>query len=206
MHAVSPEELHALLAKAGIEMAPPKTKIGAQLSYRPYARRTVVVQFGEHDTPQYVSQTLLTVLSIEVAWLLTARYGSVAELISLESPDNVAALRFDAAECEVLERLLRPGPPHTRTIVRDLYVVGASGQTLVTWDHHTFQDGLSIEFSDVSASSVCSRNLMSLVRSWRSTLQTANPAIDRSAQQRSRCWVPVPLRGPAPGHCERWAP
>jgi hypothetical protein len=153
MHAVGPEELHALLAKAGIEMASPASRIGAQLSYRPYARRTVVVQFGEHDTPEYVSQTLLTVLSVEVAWLLTARYGSVAELGSLESPDNIAALRFDAAEREVLERLLRPEPPHTRTIVRDLYIVGASGQALVTWDHHTFQDGLSIEFSDVPASS-----------------------------------------------------
>jgi len=35
---------------------------------------------------------------------------------------------------------------------------------------------------------------------------TPNPAIDRSAQQRGRCWVPVALRAPAPGHCERWTP
>ena len=33
---------------------------------------------------------------------------------------------------------------------------------------------------------------------------TANPAIDRSAQRRRR-WVPVALRAPAPGHCERYA-
>ena len=58
MHAVSPEELHALLAKAGIEMASPTTRIGAQLTYRPYARRTVVVQFGDRDTPEYVTQTV----------------------------------------------------------------------------------------------------------------------------------------------------
>ena len=32
---------------------------------------------------------------------------------------------------------------------------------------------------------------------------TPNPAIDRSAQ-RQRRWVPVALRAPAPGHCERW--
>lgn len=31
-----------------------------------------------------------------------------------------------------------------------------------------------------------------------------NQAFERSAQQRRR-WVPVALRAPAPGHCERWA-
>ena len=153
MHAVVPEELHALLAKAGIEMAPPSSRIGAQLSYRPYARRTVVVQFGEQDTPEYVSHVLLVVLSVEAVWLLTARYGSVSEFGLLENSAKMAAIRFDAGEHEVLERLLSPEPPHTRTIVRDLYIVGASGHILVTWDHHTFQDGLSIEFSDVPTSS-----------------------------------------------------
>jgi hypothetical protein len=34
-----------------------------------------------------------------------------------------------------------------------------------------------------------------------------NQGIDRSAQQRrlARCWVPVALRAPAPGHARRWA-
>ena len=33
---------------------------------------------------------------------------------------------------------------------------------------------------------------------------TPNLAIDRSAQRQRRS-VPVPLRGPAPGHAKRWA-
>ena len=34
---------------------------------------------------------------------------------------------------------------------------------------------------------------------------TPNNTFDRSAKQRSRCLVPVTLRVPAPGQCERWA-
>jgi hypothetical protein len=34
---------------------------------------------------------------------------------------------------------------------------------------------------------------------------TPNNAIDRSDEQRVRCWVPVALRALAPGHRKRWA-
>ena len=34
---------------------------------------------------------------------------------------------------------------------------------------------------------------------------TPNPQVEGSAEQRSRCSVPVALRAPAPPHLQRWA-
>jgi len=153
MQSVPDEELRSFLAKAGIEMATPSSNIGAQLSYRPGARRTIVVQFAETDNWEYVSEVLSAVLSIEDTWVLIARYGSVVQLGLANNAEGAAAVRFNGDENSTFVTFLRPDLKNPRTITRDLYAIGASGEILVTWDHHTFQDGLSVEFSDIARSS-----------------------------------------------------
>ena len=39
------------------------------------------------------------------------------------------------------------------SVSQDVYLVGADGNVLVTWDHHTADEGLSVDLRDVEQAS-----------------------------------------------------
>ena len=137
------------LDRAGIRAADPERGIGRELIYRDPARRTVVVYVGENISRQHVSRIVSVLLSSQDAWLLIPRYGSVSSLGFPSIPPAADALLFGAAERDDLSAYLCTRDMDLRSASCDLYLVGASGTVLVTWDHHTSDEGLEINLRDV---------------------------------------------------------
>jgi hypothetical protein len=142
-----------MLAQAGIRVASPARGIGCELTYGQNPRRIVVVHFGEDEAQEYLLAVTHRILELDEEWLLLTRYGSVADLdVAVTEPD-AAAIAFASTERLQLAEYLctrstQVGPPSA-----DLYVLAGRGDVLVTWDHHTTEDGLSVELQSVSEAS-----------------------------------------------------
>lgn len=153
MNAVVVNQLDEFLRKAKIKAAEPNLGIGRELTYLRPPLRTVVVHFGRSDQPSYISKVLSIVLSLEKTWLLIPRYGAASKLALIEGSPDVAAVSFGPSEREKLATFLRERPKGVGSISSDLYVVSATGNILVTWDHHTLDEGLSVKLRQVKESS-----------------------------------------------------
>ena len=153
MNTLTETALHAFLAKVAIEAALPERHIGRELSYRPPARRTIVVHFGPNDSAGYVSGIVSLLLASEESWLLVPRYGAASQLGDFTTDDEAEALLFDPSERERLCRYVCTRDMALGSASQDIYLVSADGNVLITWDHHTEDEGLSIEVRDVRQSS-----------------------------------------------------
>lgn len=147
MNPVSHQDFRKRLRSGGIREADPSVGIGRELSYSDGPLRTVAVHFVAADSPSYRCDVVTRILELEDGWCLATRFGRVADLDLVETDRSTAALHFSSEQRSSLAEYLvtRPidepiGHPST-----DLYAVSDSGRILVTWDHHTEDDGLRVE-------------------------------------------------------------
>ena len=89
------------------------------------------------------------ILALEEAWLLLPRHGTVGSLGLFDGPSDAAAIRFAAAERAQLAHYLCTRSVGLDAVSADLYALSESAAILLTWDHHTADEGLSIQFRDV---------------------------------------------------------
>ena len=148
MEPISTPELEACLSGAAIAVADQILHIGRELSYSEPPLRTIVIHFGESDTQLYVSKVISIILEVEEEWFLIPRYGTASDLHIIESGE-VAAILFRPPDRQKLIEYLCTRPMDIGGFSADLYVLSTSGNVLVTWDHHTVSEGLTIQLCRV---------------------------------------------------------
>jgi hypothetical protein len=153
MKTLTQAELQGFLAEAAIVAAGPELRVGREVSYHPPARRTVVIQFARKDSAGYVSGVVSILLSSEESWLLVARYGPASQLGALTTEPEAEALVFAPSERDRLCAYLCTRDMAMGSVSQDIYLVGGDGNVLVTWDHHTEDEGLRVDLRDVKQSS-----------------------------------------------------
>ncbi len=153
MDALNDEQLHAFLARVNVPAADPGRGIGRELSYRPPPLRVVVIHFGDSDSPEYITRVVSIVLSTRESWVLIPRHCPASALgihdVSLEAE----ALAFGLPERERLCAYLCEHDTSLNSASADLYALSADGDVLVTWDHHTADEGLRIDLRVVDTTS-----------------------------------------------------
>jgi hypothetical protein len=153
MEPISNEEVQEIFSCSSIEVADSNLGIGRQLTYVNPPLRTVVFQTVKSDPLEYISGAIALILEIEEEWLLVPRYGSASSLQLIEAKEDFAAILFKNPDKSILVNYLCTRPTARGSASADLYVVSKSGKTLITWDHHTAEDGLCIEFQQVKDAS-----------------------------------------------------
>lgn len=138
-----------VLARGSLREAEPGLGLGRELTFRDGPEREIVVHFGAADSAQYVRDVTDTILALEDSWLLLPRHGALGSLGILDGDDNAAAIRFQAPELSTLADYLCTRPMSLSEVSADLYAVADPGTILLTWDHHTADEGLSIQFRRV---------------------------------------------------------
>ncbi len=149
MKAVTEQSYLELLARAGLEVADSRLRIGKQLTYVVHVPRMIVLHLGERDTDTYIRDAVSRVLELGREWLLAPRYGSASDLGLLGDSTPAAAISFGPEERSQLAHYLRTRPMSFDSPARDLYVLSGDGNILVTWDHHTADEGLKIELRSI---------------------------------------------------------
>jgi hypothetical protein len=149
MESLDAAAVRQFLDRAGIRAADPDAGIGRELTYRDSPRRTIVVYVGENISREHVSRIVSVILSSEESWLLIARYGSPSMLGLASVSPEADALVFRAAEVRDLTAYVCTRDMSLGSARADLYLVSGSGTVLVTWDHHTSEDGLEIQLRNV---------------------------------------------------------
>src|SRR5215813_2755613 len=142
MDSVDHESLRKFLTRAGVKVADPALRIGRALTFASPPARTVVVHLG--NATDHIAGIISIVLSIDATWFLIPRYGAAAQLGLVEGTSEVAAVTVAPSERGLLGRYLCERPMDLGATSTDIYVVGASGNILVTWDHHTADEGLTV--------------------------------------------------------------
>ena len=148
MKPVDIDQLQAFLSNARIATADPSLKIGRELSYAEPPIRTVVIHFGEADTKTYISKVVSIILELEDEWFLIPRYGTASDLHLIEN-GRFAAILFRPPDRQKLVEYLCTRPMDIGGFSVDLYVLSTSGGVLLTWDHHTASEGLTIQLCKV---------------------------------------------------------
>jgi hypothetical protein len=153
MNALSWAQFQEVLATVDIVSAEPQTGIGRELRHRISPRRTLVIHFGVVDPLDYISGVLSIVQSSQDSWLLVPRHGPASRLGIPTAGAEVEALAYGPAERNQLCSYLCNRDMSIGSIACDLYVLSADGNTVVTWDHHTSDDGLCVAMRDVTKAS-----------------------------------------------------
>ncbi len=153
MEQIAIAQFEAFLSRAEIAVADPIHRIGRQLSYKRPPLRTIIVHFGESDIPDYVSAVVRTVLETEKDYFLTPRYGKASDLGLIEDAIEFTAILFAERDRPRLVEYLCTRPMAIGRVSTDLYVLSATGNVLLTWDHHTASEGLTIELCKVGQAS-----------------------------------------------------
>jgi len=153
MNALTQEQFQEFLARVDIVPAERQPGIGRELRHRVSARRTLVIHFGQVDPPEYISGVLSIVLSSQNSWLLVPRHGPASRLGIITTVPEVEALAFDPAERNELCSYLCKRDMNIGSISSDLYALSADGNTIVTWDHHTADEGLCVALREVKTAS-----------------------------------------------------
>jgi hypothetical protein len=123
---------------------------GQQLRFRGNPRRVIVVHLAETDSPEYCIDVVARMLETDDEWMLITRYGSIADLGLLSGAADAEALSFAADERTALATYLCRRSTGLSAVSADLYVAGRRGQALVTWDHHSADEGISMELQSVT--------------------------------------------------------
>jgi hypothetical protein len=144
------DQLDVLLGRASIRVAAPTLGIGREISYVDTPRRTIVVHFAKSDAVEYVRSVMSRILDADEEWLLLSRYGSVSDLGLLTPASNSAAISFAQAEQPALVEYLCTRPTNAGSISADLYLLSRKGNSLVTWDHHTADEGLVVHLKSIA--------------------------------------------------------
>lgn len=150
MTPVTEKEFHAVLGLGSLKESDPGIGIGREMSFVDNPQRHIVVHFGKNDLMQYWREVTDRILTLEQVWLLVPRYGDVTGLHLLGEGIGGAAVRFTGTERSTLSNYLCTRSMDLGSVSTDLYVLAESGKILVTWDHHTEDEGLSIQFRGIS--------------------------------------------------------
>ena len=158
MKPVTKPDFSALISSAGIREPGLEEWRPWELWFDPPPARTIFVHLAPDEPLAYVRDVTNIVLQAEEQWLLAARHASPTAL-GLLSDAPAWAVLFESSERASLAdylctRSMAIGEPSC-----DLYVLSGSASTLVTWDHHTADDGLSIQ---TRAAGVATELLVSL--------------------------------------------
>src|SRR5262245_28181566 len=145
MDALDQAQLDNFFATTAISVAKQKVGVGRELSFRPSPRRTVVIHLGTSDPTTYVSCIVSIVLASQASWLLLPRHGRAPQLGIPEVDPETEALVFDAAERDQLCSYLCQRDQSLGSVSSDIYAVSCNGNVIVTWDHHTADEGLNID-------------------------------------------------------------
>ena len=109
----------------------------------------MVVQLAHAEAPEYARSVMSRILELSDEWLLLPRYGSVSDLELLPFHPDMMGVSFAHNERPALVEYLGTRPTDAGSSSADLYVLSGDGDTLVTWDHHTAEEGLSVELQSV---------------------------------------------------------
>ena len=150
MEPITETRLRQLFTRAHIEAADVTAGIGQELRYRDNPRRVIVIHLAETDSLEYRIELVSRVLEMDEEWVLITRYGSIGDLGLLPGVDDAAGLSFEAVERQALATYLCSRSTHLAAISADLYVLGSSGNALVTWDHHSADEGITVDLQSVS--------------------------------------------------------
>jgi len=153
MRAVTAAEFQTVLARGSLREAEPRLRIGRELAFVDAPARRIVVHLGADDSEHYLREVTDRILSLENEWLLVPRHGAVLGLGLLGRETDAVAIRFERAERASLSRYLCTRSLDVGTVSADLYALADSGGILITWDHHTAAEGLSIQLRRVSDAS-----------------------------------------------------
>ena len=154
--------LNELLTRAHIEAADAAAGRGRELRYRGHARRLIVVHLVESDSQEYSIDVVSRILEADDEWVLVTRYGSIGDLELMPDAHDAEALSFAAVERQALARYLCSRSTALDSISADLYVLGRKGDTLVTWDHHSADEGIEVQLQSVSVAGNLLRSLNEL--------------------------------------------
>ena len=150
MKSLNEDRLREAFGRAHIDAADVSRGIGQQLTYRTNPHRTIVIHLVETHTLEYCIDVVSRVLASDDEWLLIPRYGSVRELDLIDEAGNAEAVSFTAAESDAMARYLCTRSTALSSSSADLYVLGGRGDILITWDHHSADEGISIQLQSVS--------------------------------------------------------
>jgi len=150
MRIISAQNFELALRSGGLRMSDPNGRIGRELSYLQTPVRTVVVQLADNDPSPFRSGVAERVLGIADTWFLLPRYGVLPGLGLVEVNPESTAIEFGRDERRSLAEYLATRPMKFGTPGLDLYAVASDGQALVTWDHHTQDDGLCVQLQRVN--------------------------------------------------------
>jgi hypothetical protein len=153
MDAIDESKLEHFFATVEIAVADPRLGIGRELCHRQPPRRRLVIHFGPCETQEYISRVLSIVLSVRDVWLLLPRHGPASLLRMPEITNYAEAITFGPAERDRLCTFLCERDKSIGSVSSDLYSVSQDGDVIITWDHHTAEEGLIIELRDVNSAS-----------------------------------------------------
>ena len=153
MTPVMQDEFRAALARGSVREADPRLGIGRELSFVDAPPRRIVVHVAEDEPTQYMREVMDRILALEDSWLLVPRRTTVASLRILPAEIDAAAVRFDAGERASLSEYLCTRDVGLAAASADLYALSVSGRVLITWDHHTADEGLDVQLRDVAQAS-----------------------------------------------------
>jgi hypothetical protein len=150
MQPVTEQRLSEWLGTVPIERGDAAAAGGQQLRFRGTSPRVIVIHLAETDSPEYCVDVVTRTLEIDDEWMLITRYGSVANLELMSGAEDAAAFSFAAEERIALASYLCRRSTALSSISADLYVAGRRGLALVTWDHHSADEGISVELQSVT--------------------------------------------------------
>ncbi len=149
MKEVTVAEVLAVTSASAIAMTDPRRGIGRTLNFTAGPIRTLVVHLVESDPSDYVTRVVGAILRLEDSWFLLPRHGSASQLgFPVVRPD-VAAFEFRDDERDALCDYLCTRDMSIGAVSCDLYAVAGRSGTVVTWDHHTADEGLVIQSRDI---------------------------------------------------------
>jgi hypothetical protein len=151
MESISIAQLESQLIKAGIVIAVNNRQSGRELSYKNAPLRTIVIHIGDSNNTEYVIKIILSILEIEDDWFLIPRYGMASDLGLIENY-NFMAIHFLTSDRQKLIEYLSTRSMDIGGFSCDLYVVSKNGSILITWDHHTAAEGLTVDMCNVAQS------------------------------------------------------
>jgi len=149
MRLVAARDFERTLRDGGLTMADPKAGIGRELHYSGGPARTVVVQFSDKDPIGFRSGVAKRILDIADVWLLFPRHGALPSFGLVELNEDSIAIEFGPEERGSLAEYLATRPMGFDKHGLDLYAIAKDGQALLIWDHHTEDEGLSVDLQHV---------------------------------------------------------
>jgi hypothetical protein len=150
MESLAEARLRELLVRAHIDVAAASAGVGRELTHRAGPRRVIVIHLADSDSQEYRVELMSRVLALDEEWVLLTRYGSVADLGVMTGAEGAAGFVYQAHERTLLAAYLCSRSTALSSVSADLYVLGCGGDALLTWDHHSADEGISVAFQSAA--------------------------------------------------------